>query len=49
MNSRNMNESNTVVIVLGESHFIPGVSMLHRNVTYQIPDSSALKMSKNES
>lgn len=36
------------MIILGESHFLPGLSMLHHNITYKIPDSSAIKMSLNQ-
>lgn len=48
MNKMEINQ--TSVIIMGESHFIPPpYSSLHKNIRYKIPDSSAIKMSKNES
>jgi hypothetical protein len=49
MESRGMKANETTVIVLGESHFMTGPSSLNRNITYRIPDSSALKMVTNSS
>lgn len=49
MESQSMVDNETKIIVLGESHFMHGVSTLGKNVNYRIPDSSAIKMALKES
>lgn len=49
INIKNVTDEQISVIVFGESHFMTGYSLLHRNITYRTPNSSAMLMSKNSS